>query len=114
MNQVFANQNEEGTIYPLTTRKIAEAQTEDESLNTQGYSTQLVENIKVLCKDGNMVIPKSLQHCAVAWYHHYLQHPSQRNPSSFDVLERSKNDSPITCQKVSQLPGEQAQTTQIY
>ena len=22
-----------------------------------------------------MVIPKSLQHCAVAWYHHYLQLP---------------------------------------
>ena len=37
MNQVFANRNEEDSIYPLTTREIAEAQTEDESLNTQGY-----------------------------------------------------------------------------
>ncbi len=54
MNQVFANQNKEDSIYPLTTREIAEAQNEDESLNTQGYSTQLVENIKVLCKDGKM------------------------------------------------------------
>jgi hypothetical protein len=79
MNQVFANRNKEDVIYPLTIREIAEAQTEDESLNTQGYSTQLVENIKVLCKDGKMVIPKSLQHRAVAWYHHYLQHPGTKH-----------------------------------
>ena len=62
-------------LHPLTTKEIAEAQTEDKILNTQGYSTQLVENIKVLCKDGKMVIPKSLQHRSVAWLHHYLQHP---------------------------------------
>ena len=29
----------------------------------------------MLCKDGKLVIPKSLQHRAVSWYHHYLQHP---------------------------------------
>ena len=40
-----------------------------------GYMTQLVENTKVLCKNGKMVIPTSLQNCAVSWYHHYLQHP---------------------------------------
>jgi hypothetical protein len=40
------------------------------------FTTQLVENTKVLCKDGKMVITISLQHCAVAWYHHYLQHPT--------------------------------------
>ena len=39
------------------------------------YSTQLVESIEILCKDGKMVIPKALQHRAVSWYHHYLQHP---------------------------------------
>eukprot|EP00804_Cyclotella_cryptica_P019637 CCRYP_013980-RA/>CCRYP_013980-RA protein AED:0.47 eAED:0.47 QI:0/-1/0/1/-1/1/1/0/165 len=72
MNQVFANRNEEDSIYPLPTREIAEAQQEDESLLNKGYSTQLVENIDVLCKDGKMVIPKSLQHRAVAWFHHYL------------------------------------------
>jgi hypothetical protein len=48
MNQVFANRNEEDSIYPLTTREIAEAQQEDESLLNKGYSTQLVENINVL------------------------------------------------------------------
>ena len=72
MNQVFVNRNEEDSIYPLTTREIAEAQQEDESLLNKGYSTQLVENIKVLCKDGTMVIPEGLQHHAVAWFHHYL------------------------------------------
>ena len=38
----------------------------------------------------------------------------QGNSSTIDVLERSTKDSPITCQKVSQLPGEQMQTTQIW
>eukprot|EP00804_Cyclotella_cryptica_P019465 CCRYP_006637-RA/>CCRYP_006637-RA protein AED:0.42 eAED:0.42 QI:0/-1/0/1/-1/1/1/0/102 len=75
MNQVFANRNKEDSIYPLTTREIAEAQQEDDGLLDKSYSTQLVENITVLCKNGKMVIPKSLQHRAVAWFHHYLQHP---------------------------------------
>eukprot|EP00804_Cyclotella_cryptica_P018324 CCRYP_017983-RA/>CCRYP_017983-RA protein AED:0.41 eAED:0.41 QI:0/0/0/1/1/1/2/0/348 len=72
MNMVFANQNEEDSIYPLTTREIAEAQQEDESLLHKGFST------KVLCTDGKMVIPKSLHHHAVAWFHHYLQHPGTK------------------------------------
>jgi hypothetical protein len=79
MNLVFANQEVEDAIYPLTTREIAEAQNHDPTLNTMadkyGYTTQLVENINVLCKDGKMVIPTSLQQRAVAWNHHYLQHP---------------------------------------
>eukprot|EP00804_Cyclotella_cryptica_P028232 CCRYP_014590-RA/>CCRYP_014590-RA protein AED:0.27 eAED:0.27 QI:0/-1/0/1/-1/1/1/0/188 len=78
MNEVFGNQNEEESIYPVTTREIAEAQQEDKSLLNKGYSTHLVEDIKVLCKDGKMVIPKSLQHRAVAWFHHYLQHPGSK------------------------------------
>ena len=83
MNLVFANRNEEDAIYPLTTREIAEAQQQDNDLNTQaekeGYSTQLVKNIEVLCKQGKMVIPKSLQHRAVAWFHHNLQHPGTKH-----------------------------------
>eukprot|EP00804_Cyclotella_cryptica_P030711 CCRYP_009130-RA/>CCRYP_009130-RA protein AED:0.41 eAED:0.41 QI:0/0/0/1/0/0/3/0/317 len=78
MNPVFANGNEEDSIYPLMTREIAEAQQEHKSLLNKGYSTHLVENIKVLCKDGKMVIPNSLQHRAVAWFHHYLQHPGTK------------------------------------
>ena len=43
MNLVFANRNEEASIYPLTTREIVEAQQEDENLKInagkEGYST---------------------------------------------------------------------------
>ena len=36
---------------------------------------QLIENTKVPCKKDKLIIPASLQHRAVSWYHHYLQHP---------------------------------------
>jgi len=81
IKMVFANHSEEDVIYPLTVKEIAQAQEDDAVLKklskTDKYSTQLVENIQVLCKDGKMVIPKVLQHRAVSWYHHYLQlqHP---------------------------------------
>ena len=77
MNLVFANRSEEDVIYPLTVREIAQAQKLDASLKKliDQYSTQLVENTEVLCKDGKMVIPAALQHRAVSWYPHYLQHP---------------------------------------
>ncbi len=72
---MFVNQNVEDSIYPLTTREIAEEQQEDKNLKInakkEGYSTQLVKNIKVLCTDGKWV---NLQHHAVAWFHHYLHH----------------------------------------
>ena len=59
MNFVFANHSKENSIYPLTTREIAELQSKDTQLVTltthDGYSTKLVENIKVLCKDGKLV-----------------------------------------------------------
>ncbi len=35
----------------------------------------LIEDIKVLCKNGKVMIPTSLWHRAVSWYHHYRQHP---------------------------------------
>ena len=65
MNFVFANHSKENSIYPLTTREIVESQSIDAQLvmssTHDGYSTKLVENIKVLCKDGMLVIPKDLQ-----------------------------------------------------
>jgi hypothetical protein len=36
---------------------------------------QLIEDTKVLYNNGKLIIPVSLQHRDVAWYHHYLQHP---------------------------------------
>jgi len=76
---VFANRSEGDVIYPLTVKEIAQAQEDDIVLkklsNIDKYSAQLVEDTQVGCKDGKMVIPKVLQHRAVSWHHHYLQHP---------------------------------------
>ena len=65
MNFVFANRSEDNSIYPLMTRAIAESQANDTQLakptTEEGYTTQLVENIKVQCKDHKLVIPKGRQ-----------------------------------------------------
>jgi hypothetical protein len=79
LNFIFANTQEEESIYLLTITEIAEAQSEDADLKalakTDKYEKQLVEDTLVYCKDGKLVIPKTLQRRAVEWYHHYLQHP---------------------------------------
>eukprot|EP00804_Cyclotella_cryptica_P026179 CCRYP_009768-RA/>CCRYP_009768-RA protein AED:0.35 eAED:0.24 QI:0/0/0/1/0/0/3/0/398 len=79
INLVFANCNDEDVIYPLIVKEIAQAQTTDATLKNLSkhdkYSTQLLEDTRLLCKDGKMVIPKVLQNRAVSWKHHYLQHP---------------------------------------
>eukprot|EP00804_Cyclotella_cryptica_P009939 CCRYP_017364-RA/>CCRYP_017364-RA protein AED:0.48 eAED:0.43 QI:0/0/0/1/0/0/2/0/170 len=110
MTLVFANQTKKTHIYPLMTREIAEAQQQEQSLQNKGHSTQSVENAKVICKDGKMVIPKSLQHHVVAWFHHYLQHPGTKRLE--ETLCLWVYD-PIACQQVSQLPCEQALTIKI-
>jgi hypothetical protein len=35
----------------------------------------LIEDTKVLCKNGKIIVLASLRCSAVSWYHHYLQHP---------------------------------------
>ncbi len=79
MNNVFANHSNEEEIYPLTIKEIAEAQKLDRHFKAttlkEKYDSTLVENIVAFCKNGKPVIPRSLQHRAVSWYHHYLQHP---------------------------------------
>jgi hypothetical protein len=82
---VFAHHKEEEEIYPLTTIEIAEAQRKDQELKVyfktnaktpkEGISFQLIEDTKVLCKNDKLIIPASLCHRAVSWYHHYLHHP---------------------------------------
>jgi hypothetical protein len=85
LNFAFANLGEEDEVYPLTTMEIAEAQCKDQELNVyykknakmskKDICLQLVEDTKVLCKYGKLIIPASLRYRAVVWYHHYLQHP---------------------------------------
>ena len=74
MNLVFANCSKEDVIYLLTVWEIAQTQKLNASLKklNDQYSTELVENTEILCKDEKMVIPAALQHHAVSWYHHYL------------------------------------------
>jgi hypothetical protein len=84
-NLVLAHHKEEDDIYSLTTIEIAEAQHKDQELKVyfkknanmpqKGIGFQLIENTKVLCKNGKIIIPASLKHRAVSWYHHYLQYP---------------------------------------
>ncbi len=79
MNNVFANRSNEEEIYPLTAKEIAEAQELDrhfkETALKEKCKKTLIENTLVFSKNGKLVIPRSLQHRAVSWYHHYLQHP---------------------------------------
>ena len=69
-NFTFANHEEEEKIYPLTTIEIAEAQRRDRELKVyykknarmlrKDMHLQLLENTKVLCKNGKLVIHVSL------------------------------------------------------
>ncbi len=82
---VFAHHEEEDEIFPLTLTEIVEAQHKDQELkvyfkkNTKmplkDMGFHLIEDIKVLCKTGKLMIPASLRHRAVIWYRQDLQHP---------------------------------------
>jgi hypothetical protein len=84
-NLVFAHHEEEEEIYLLTLTEIADAQRKDQELKAyfkknatipqKDISFNLIEDTKVLCKNGKVMIPTSLWHGAVSWYRHYLQHP---------------------------------------
>jgi hypothetical protein len=78
MNNLFANRSKEEKIYPLTEKEIAKAQRLDRHFKVtmleETYEKTLTKNTTVFCKNGKLVIPRSLEHRAVSWYHHYLQH----------------------------------------
>ncbi len=84
-NLVFAHHEEEDKIYPLMLTKIADAQRKGRELKVyfkknakmpqKDIGLHLIEDTKVLCKNGQLMIPTSLRHRAVSWYPHYLQHP---------------------------------------
>jgi hypothetical protein len=81
---VFANSSEDEEIFPLATLEIAVAQKADSKLKhcfrcnaviDKGLEVRLIDDTHVVCKDGKMIIPKTLQRRTVLWNHHYLQHP---------------------------------------
>jgi hypothetical protein len=79
MNLVFANHGEEDEIYPLTTTEIAKElkiyYKKDVTTSNKDISFKKIDDTQVLCKNDKLILPASLQHRAVSWYHHYLQHP---------------------------------------
>ena len=70
-NLVFAHHEEEDEVYPLTLPEIADAQRKDQELkvyfNKNAKMPQmdivlhLIEDTKVLCKNGKLMIPTSLR-----------------------------------------------------
>ncbi len=84
-NLVFTHHKKEEEVYPLTLTEIADAQCKDQELKDyfktnaimpqKDMGIQLIEDTKVLCKNGKVMIPTSHRQRAVRWYHHYLQHP---------------------------------------
>ncbi len=83
INDVFASCSKEDKIYPLTTAEIAKAQQANTTLKHpfkcnvvlgKGLKIKLIENTTCAYKDGQLVIPKPLQACAVMWYQQFLQH----------------------------------------
>jgi hypothetical protein len=81
---VFAHHKIE-EVYPITLIEIADAQRKDRELKVyfkknakkpqKDIGLQLIEDTKVLCKNGKLMIPTSLRHRAVSWCHHYIQRP---------------------------------------
>jgi hypothetical protein len=84
-NLVFAHHKEEDKIHPFTLTEMADAHRKDRELKVyfmknakmpqKDIGLHLIEDTKVLCRNGKLMIPTSLRHRAVSWYHHYLQHP---------------------------------------
>jgi hypothetical protein len=84
LNLVFANHREEDEIHPLTAIEVAEAHRKGQEFKVyykqnaktskEGNHFHLIEDTKVLCKNDKLIIPASLRHRAVSWYHHYFQH----------------------------------------
>ncbi len=81
-NLMFAHHKEEEQVYQLTLTEIADTQRKDQELKAyfkknpimpqRDINTHLIEDTKVLCKYAKLMIPTSLWHRAVSWYHHYL------------------------------------------
>ncbi len=69
-NLVFAHHEEEEEVYPLTLIEIADARRKDQELKAylkknatmsqKDMGIQLIEDTKVLCKNGKVIIPTSL------------------------------------------------------
>ena len=64
IDMVFANCSNKDVIYPFTAKEIAQAQRDNTVLKKLSkhdkYTTRLVEDTQLLCKDGKVAIPIDL------------------------------------------------------
>ncbi len=77
---MFEHHEEEDEIYPLTLIEIADTQHKEQELKVyykknaqmpqKDICLHLIEDTKVLCKNGKIIIPTSLRHRAISWYHY--------------------------------------------
>lgn len=77
MADCYASKKEQNLEnFPLDPTLIAKYQANDKACkkySTQkGFATKSVEGVKVLTKDGRLVVPRKLQERILAWYHLYL------------------------------------------
>ena len=114
-SQVFATNQSDDEIYPLTVAEIADAQRTDpkwkiffkEDDPKGKIRSVIIDGTEVLVYDqSRLVIPQVLRTRAVQWYHHYLQHPDQtrRDTRCSDVLARHKSRRQTTCKVLQALP----------
>jgi hypothetical protein len=70
LNQVFANRSEEGEIFLLLHQRLLRPKKADDKLKhcfkrnavlDKGLEVSLIDDTHVMCKDGRMIIPNSLQ-----------------------------------------------------
>ena len=74
-----------GRNIPSYNNRDSKAQKEDWQLkiyykkdvltSNKDISFKIINDTQALCKNDKLIIPTSLQHRALSWYHHYLQHP---------------------------------------
>ena len=88
-SQVFANNQSDDKIYPLTIAEIVDAQKSDpkwkklfkEDDPKGGNRSVIIDETDLLVYDqSRLVIPQILQTRVLQWYHHYLQHPGISSP----------------------------------
>jgi hypothetical protein len=95
INMIFTNHSKEDIIYPLAVKEIAQVQKDNAVLkklhNHDKYSTQLIEDTQLFCKNGKMVtltVLQTEQLADITTTCSFLDTPSQRGLARSDVLEK--------------------------
>ena len=78
---VTKEEMEEESEFPMKPRYIAKKQREDKEFwrkaKDSKYEIKKIEGEELLCYNGKIFIPPSLEQPILSWYHDYLTHPGQ-------------------------------------